>query len=257
MDLHPSRDRLRLPAQVRAFGPHRHPPGQPDGRVADRSAGQPAGRSVSRTPAGTQKVRQRPARQPVAHHRAETGVTSWVHRPSDLRHERAPGRSRTTKARSVAGATVLAMVALLLPMGLGSTAQAANVVGEGFTVTPSDLSFILKQIKIAEAHSAVLAAQGPGPSTDPVRCQSMIGTRHQPDREPAALLRPAHRRRQLQQPAARPGDLRRCRPDVPAAHQASVPGGRGRHGVRRPCDLTRTARPPGRSSTPSPARSAT
>ena len=93
-----------------------------------------------------------------------------------LRHERAPGRSRTTKARSVAGATVLAMVALLLPMGLGSTAQAANVVGEGFTVTPSDLSFILKQIKIAEAHSAVLAAQGPGPSTDPVRCQSMIGT---------------------------------------------------------------------------------
>ena len=43
-------------------------------------------------------------------------------------------------------------------------------------MTPSDLSFILKQIKIAEAHSAVLAAQGPGPSTDPVRCQSMIGT---------------------------------------------------------------------------------
>jgi hypothetical protein len=67
------------------------------------------------------------------------------------------------------------MVALLLPMSLATSAS-ANVVGEGFTVTPSDLAFILKQIKIAEAHSAALAAQGPGPSTDPVRCQSMIGT---------------------------------------------------------------------------------
>ena len=91
-------------------------------------------------------------------------------------HERAPGRSRVARVRYVASTTALAMVALLLPMGLGSTAQAANVVGEGFTVTPADLSFILKQIKIAEAHSAALAAQGPGPSTDPVRCQSMIGT---------------------------------------------------------------------------------
>jgi hypothetical protein len=43
-------------------------------------------------------------------------------------------------------------------------------------VTPSDLAFILKQIKIAEAHSAVLADLGAGPSTDPVRCQAMIGT---------------------------------------------------------------------------------
>ncbi|MFL6177116.1 MAG: hypothetical protein ACJ715_10730, partial [Ornithinibacter sp.] len=67
------------------------------------------------------------------------------------------------------------MVALVLPMAM-SASRAANIVGEGFTVTPADLAFILKQIKIAEAHSAVLAAQGPGPSTDPVRCQSMIGT---------------------------------------------------------------------------------
>jgi Ca2+-binding RTX toxin-like protein len=90
-------------------------------------------------------------------------------------HERASGRSRTTKARAVATATVFAMVAMLLPFGLATPAN-ANTVGEGFTVTPSDLAFILKQIKIAEAHSAVLAAQGPGPSTDPVRCQSMLGT---------------------------------------------------------------------------------
>ena len=91
-------------------------------------------------------------------------------------HERAPGRSRVARVRYVASTTALAMVALLLPMGLGSTAQAANVVGEGFTVTPADLSFILKQIKIAEAHSAALATAGPGPSTDPWRCQLMIGT---------------------------------------------------------------------------------
>ena len=91
------------------------------------------------------------------------------------RHADASGHSRTTRVRAVAAATVLAMVALVLPMAM-SASRAANVVGEGFTVTPSDLAFILKQIKIAEAHAAVLKAQGPGPSTDPVRCQSMIGT---------------------------------------------------------------------------------
>ena len=83
-------------------------------------------------------------------------------------HERASGRSRTTKARAVATATVFAMVALLLPFGLATPAN-ANVVGEGFTVTPSDLAFILKQIKIAEAHSAVTRRAGPR-ATRPTRC---------------------------------------------------------------------------------------
>ena len=91
------------------------------------------------------------------------------------RHADASGHHRTTSVRAVAAATVLAMVALVLPMAM-SASRAANIVGEGFTVTPADLAFILKQIKIAEAHSAVLAAQGPGDSTDPVRCQAMIGT---------------------------------------------------------------------------------
>lgn len=49
---------------------------------------------------------------------------------------------------------------------------AANIVGAGFVVTPADLAFILKQIKIAEAH----VAAGPGPLTDPANCQAMIGT---------------------------------------------------------------------------------
>ena len=50
-------------------------------------------------------------------------------------------------------------------------ATVANIVGEGFTVSPSDLAFILKQIKIAEFHVANTtsvtgpcgALLGPGP----------------------------------------------------------------------------------------------
>ncbi len=78
----------------------------------------------------------------------------------------------TTRIRSLAAAIALAMMAALLPLGLFSPAQGA-IVGQGFSVTPADLAFILKQIKIAEAH----VAAGPGPAaTDPVNCQAMIGT---------------------------------------------------------------------------------
>ena len=49
----------------------------------------------------------------------------------------------------------------MLPTGtradLTPAANAAGPVGQGFTVTPSDLAFILKQIKIAERHSRALA----------------------------------------------------------------------------------------------------
>ena len=137
------------------------------------------------------------------------------------RHADASGRSRTTRVRAVAAATVLAMVALVLPMAM-SASRAANVVGEGFTVTPADLAFILKQIKIAEAHSAVLAAQGPGPSTDPVRCQSMIGTGPNQIESPLVSFGLRTVDGSLQQPAARPGEVRRGRPDLPAADQPGV-----------------------------------
>ena len=146
------------------------------------------------------------------------------------------------------------MVALLLPMGLGSTAQAANIVGEGFTVTPADLSFILKQIKIAEAHSAVLAAQGPGPSTDPVRCQSMIGTGPNQIESPLVSfgLRTVDGSCNNLQPgqatygAADQTFPRLTTPVFQSAEDASAFGG--------PDPGTpRTARPPVRSSTPSPA----
>src|SRR4051794_28337471 len=64
-------------------------------------------------------------------------------------------------------------VALLLSAGVltpGLTsAQAAAPVGQGFTVTPADLAYILKQIKIAEAHVAnTTSATGP--------CGALLGT---------------------------------------------------------------------------------
>jgi Ca2+-binding RTX toxin-like protein len=78
-------------------------------------------------------------------------------------------------------------------LGLASVpAQAAAPgVGQGFTVTPSDLAFILKQIKIAERHTRAIqgtepsAVPNPSPKTDPDYCQSMIGSG--PDQIPDAL----------------------------------------------------------------------
>jgi Ca2+-binding RTX toxin-like protein len=83
------------------------------------------------------------------------------------------------------------LTAFLLSVGLAAsvagqtTAQAAPVnqgpVGNGFTVTPGDLEFILKQIKIAERHSRSLQGTQPGqpanpdPLGDPEYCQALIG----------------------------------------------------------------------------------
>ncbi|MFE8887183.1 peroxidase family protein [Pseudarthrobacter enclensis] len=62
-------------------------------------------------------------------------------------------------------------LALMAAMGLPPlAAQAAQApVGSGFTVTPADLAYILKQIKIAEAHVANTTS-----STGP--CGALIGT---------------------------------------------------------------------------------
>ena len=59
---------------------------------------------------------------------------------------------------------------------------AAGPVGNGFTVTPADLAFILKQIKIAERHSRAFVGNpdpgtpvNPDPIGDPDYCQSLVG----------------------------------------------------------------------------------
>lgn len=95
-------------------------------------------------------------------------------------HARRPRRSRrgvlTRPTRLVA-----ALSAILLPVALGLPNIAANAVvapvGNGFTVTPADLAFILKQIKIAEQHVRTLTPANP--------CGTLVGSG--PDQIPDAL----------------------------------------------------------------------
>ncbi|WP_427131920.1 peroxidase family protein [Pseudarthrobacter sp. S9] len=72
-------------------------------------------------------------------------------------------------------------MALLSFLGLTTSVVSANAVvapvGQGFTVTPSDLAFILKQIKIAEHHAATLTPAQP--------CSTLVGPG--PDQIPDAL----------------------------------------------------------------------
>ena len=70
--------------------------------------------------------------------------------------------------RALAAGTAMTLFAVL---GLSATAISATAapVGQGFSVTASDLSFILKQIKIAETHVAnTTSATGP--------CGALVGT---------------------------------------------------------------------------------
>ena len=67
---------------------------------------------------------------------------------------------------------------IALGMGIAPTAQAAAPVGSGFTVTAADLAYILRQIKISEAHVAnTTSATGP--------CGALVGTG--PDQVPDAI----------------------------------------------------------------------
>jgi Ca2+-binding RTX toxin-like protein len=71
-------------------------------------------------------------------------------------------------SRLVAAACVLLLpIAMGLPLATAGAAVAPE--GQGFTVTPADLAFILKQIKIAEAHVAnTTSATGP--------CGALVGS---------------------------------------------------------------------------------
>ncbi len=105
---------------------------------------------------------------------------------------------------------------------VGGSVQAAPV-GEGFTVSAADLSYILEQIKIAEAHVVNTTSQ-----TGP--CGSTGWERPQSDPQPFPVVRSPHRGRFVQQPGARAGDVRRCRPDLPSPDHAGVPQRRADHG---------------------------
>ncbi|MER5674817.1 peroxidase family protein [Pseudonocardia alni] len=81
--------------------------------------------------------------------------------------------ARRPRLRRLLAAGTAALMALSGSALLAPTAYAQAPVGQGFTISPADLSFILKQIKIAESHSAALAAAGSG-NTDP--CLGLLGT---------------------------------------------------------------------------------
>src|SRR3954447_4313684 len=86
-------------------------------------------------------------------------------------------RTRARRAFSALCTGLLALGLASVTLAAPSPALAAPApVGEGFTVTPSDLAFILKQIKIAEHHAATRTPAdpcgtlvGPGPNQIPDR----------------------------------------------------------------------------------------
>ena len=73
------------------------------------------------------------------------------------------GRRKAAK-KAVAGVSSVLIAVAMLPLGaLYSTSANAALApdGNGFVVTTGDLSFILKQIKIAERHTTTLTASNP------------------------------------------------------------------------------------------------
>ncbi len=111
------------------------------------------------------------------------------------RGPRGRGRSNARR-RALAGFSSVLLGVTIIPAGLltqanGAPVVAGQVVGNGFTVTPADLAFILKQIKIAERHSRSIQGTEPGvpanpdPTHDPDYCNSMVGPA--PDQIPDRL----------------------------------------------------------------------
>ncbi len=89
------------------------------------------------------------------------------------------GGSSPARKGKVAAVAAFAVIAAILAPGVATPAQAAPTIGQGFTITPSDLAYILKQIKIAEAHVANTTSE-----TGP--CGALIGTG--PNQLPSPLL---------------------------------------------------------------------
>ena len=107
--------------------------------------------------------------------------------PAGVLHGRHRAHRNGAHSFARGGKRVLAaLTALLLPLGVmaatAGTAAAQAPVGAGFTVTASDLAFILKQIKIAENHSATLASLAGNP--DP--CAGLFG--NGPNQVPGPLV---------------------------------------------------------------------
>src|SRR3954449_13198199 len=131
---------------------------------------------------------------------------------------------RRTRARI--GLALASVVVLAAAAGLGiarSTASAgvSNVVGNGFTVTPGDLAFILKQIKIAEHHAATLTPANP--------CGTLVGPG--PDQIPDALTSYGLRTTDGSCNNLLPGREKFAAADVPFPRLAGSPAFREAEGV--------------------------
>jgi len=82
----------------------------------------------------------------------------------------APDGGDNRRARFGAKIAVVSLIAgLAMTFVGGGAVQAAAPVGEGFTVSAADLSYILEQIKIAESH-VVNTTSATGP------CGALLGT---------------------------------------------------------------------------------
>ena len=97
------------------------------------------------------------------------------HGHTAIRQQRPGSRRRLVAlASSLLVGTALSPLTVLAP----PAAQGAAPVGQGFTITPSDLSFILKQIKIAEHHAATYTPENP--------CGKLVG--NGPNQIPSPLV---------------------------------------------------------------------
>ena len=111
------------------------------------------------------------------------------------------------------------LVAAIAGIGVGKAQVATTgnaVVGSGFTVTPGDLAFIMKQIKISEHHAATLTAADP--------CGTLVGPGPESSAHTSTTL---------------PGCLARSRASLARRFFPPPPSGRGagRLWVPRPGDL--------------------
>jgi hypothetical protein len=82
-----------------------------------------------------------------------------------MRGLRRPHQVPRAKVAGVAAAATA--LALFTPVLAEPAAAAVAPPGQGFTVTAGDLSFIVKQIRISERHSATLTASNP--------CGTLVG----------------------------------------------------------------------------------
>ena len=129
---------------------------------------------------------RRSSRGPVLDDRATRSSTY----AGSAARARRRNRHRITRPLAAGAAGLLAVT--LLPLTAGGAAAVVGPVGQGFTVTTGDLSYILKQIKIAEAHSAAFrSGANPDVANDPEYCAALIGTGadHVPDALTAYGLR--------------------------------------------------------------------